>query len=213
MPRWLALLICPFASGCLAFGYPNVTATAPAVIDSTDVRAFRVTSESTFGGAIIAGWIQLGKDIEEIPVTSSVPSQSDASWCYWCMMFPFGRSHHREVKLLLYRPGYETVELPAEPWWRFAAHRVPAPVVWKRAVSLAAQAGALAAFDAVGHHSFTGLSSVGVLRFLAGEYERLVQAATDAADAKLCDELTGWLTDLRERIASLENAKAEPLAK
>jgi hypothetical protein len=211
--RWLAFLFCPFASGCLAFGYPNVTATAPATVDTSEVRAFRVTSETTFGGAIIAGYIQLAHDIEEIPITPVIASQSDASFCYWTLVFPFGSSHHRQVGVVLYRPGYETVELPGRPWWQFPQHATPARVVWKEAPDLAAQAKALEPLLSA-WHSFSSVSNLSVLRFLAGEYERLVQRATTGdATAVLREELAHRLTEVRERIAAVEKRQAERAAK
>jgi len=143
--RWRpAFLVLPFVSGCLAFGYPTLWETPALSVPDEDVRAFRVESQYTRGGCLIAGWINCWHHVEEIPVVAArVGAQNDAYFSYYYLLFPFTGNTSRSMRVLLYRPGHETVEIPERPWWRFPGLARPEPVVWKEAPDLAAQEKAL----------------------------------------------------------------------
>jgi hypothetical protein len=144
MTRGLALLICPFLSGCLGYGYPSFCQTPGAAIDDPGVRAFRVTNECKRRGCIIAGSVMFAHQVEPIGIVDSrVEAQTNNSFVSYYLLFPFEGHSSRTVKVLLYRPGYETVEIPERPWWTFLGKNQPERVVWKEACDLSSQVKAL----------------------------------------------------------------------
>src|SRR5262245_16986403 len=117
MRCWPVLLLCPCLAGCLALGYPTISRTPEVTVPADDVRAFRVSSEMTASGPLATAPIQLSSSVEEIPVVdATVEPQRDASFSYYYLVFPYSGYRSRTVEVLLYRPGYETVEVPARPW-------------------------------------------------------------------------------------------------
>jgi hypothetical protein len=141
----LLVLVCPLLSGCLAFGYPSVTRTPAIAVDAPDVKAFRVVAHHGFFGCVIAGAIIMYDEADEIPVTKSrVEPQKDTHFSYSWMIFPvWADSRFQDLKVMLYRPGYEIVEIPAKSWWRSLGDSQPEPVTWKAAPDLASQKSAL----------------------------------------------------------------------
>jgi hypothetical protein len=206
MKHLFALLLCPLSSGCLAFGFPSVTATPAVAVDAADVRAFRVTYDSLSGGALIAGWVQIGDQIEEIPVHEMrVESQADASFCYLYMLPPFAGGHGRSVRVLLYRPGYETVEVPPRPWWQFPSAAAPERVTWKEAVDLAAEVRAVDELVEKGRLRWP-CSNAAVLGFVAQEYERLGQTAV-TADPAIRKHVDDKLAEVSQRLEQIQKVE------
>src|SRR5262249_12000959 len=115
MRAWLPLLCCPLLSGCFGFAYPSVSETPAVAVIEPDVRAFRVVSECTVSGPCITGPIQFSRQVEEVPgAWPVVQSQQDAYLAYHYLLFPvLNGSRSRSLQVLLYRPGYETIEIPA----------------------------------------------------------------------------------------------------
>jgi hypothetical protein len=145
MRTWSVCLIFPFLSGCLALGYPSVTRTPPVAVDAPDVHAFLVTTDSDSGGGVISGWLQHGRGVRELPVAeATVKPQWDTHFSYYYLFFPFSGSSSRNREVLLYRPGYELVDLPSQAWWECLGSGKPVRVTWKPARDVKAQEKALA---------------------------------------------------------------------
>ncbi len=141
MRTGVPLLICPFLAGCLAFGYPAISATPEIALPDTDVHAFRVCSEVTMSGPWMTGPIAFGSSVDDIPVVeATVSPQRDAYFAYYYLLLPIASgSHTRDLEVLLYRPGYETVAIPARPWWQAPGSQRLEKIAWKEAPDLLAQ--------------------------------------------------------------------------
>jgi hypothetical protein len=183
----MPLLCCPFLAGCFGFAYPSITETPSVTIAERDVRAFRKTSGRTFYGALIAGAIDIYDDVEEIPlIEATVAPQTQTYFAYDYVLFPFGGSEWRSLRVVLYRPGYEAVELPARAWLRSIGRKQLEQVQWKPAIDLDAQTRAI---DAVVLRSWNWYVGNGkVLQFAAQEYARLAESplagAPEAKEAR-----------------------------
>jgi hypothetical protein len=94
------------------------------------------------------------------------------------------------MHVLLYRPGFETVDIPARAWWQSLGWSQPQPVAWKEAPDLPAQEEAL---NNVVQPRFDPprKGSKAVLQFAAQEYARL-------ADSPFALALS--MSDTRERL-------------
>src|SRR5262245_12831263 len=139
-----AFLVLPFVSGCLAFGYPSLSETPTLSVPEEDVRAIRVDTQLRRGGCVITGSIEFCHSVEEIPVAAAeVGAQTDAYFSYYSPLFLSTGTTSRSMRVLLYRPGFETVTIPERPWWRFPGLTRPEAVAWKEAPDLAAQEKAL----------------------------------------------------------------------
>jgi hypothetical protein len=180
MRVFVAYVTCFFFSGCLGFGYPDLSRTPAVTVDSNEVHAFRVLSQATAIGPIITSPVWLRGSVEEIPVMSGmVGPQGDADFAYYFVLFPLLEAgHSRTLEVLLYRPGYETVVIPAHSWWLTLGREAPEKVAWKEAPDLLAQKEALDRI--VEGWSLRSLNK-GVLEFLAQEYERLANSELAAA--------------------------------
>jgi hypothetical protein len=207
MRCWLGWLVCLFASGCLAFGYPSVSRTPAVAVDEPDVHAFRITSGRGFYGCLIAGCIQLDHEIETLPVVgATVKPQADCHFAYTCLLFLYAASYGREVKVVLYRPGYEAVEIPSRARWRWLDGR-PVHVAWKEAPDLASQEKALAAV--IGENvEVYGKMSPEVLRFAAQEHARLAHSPLAAGP-----EMRAKREKLRAAARHFEELAGEPAGK
>ena len=146
-----------------------------AIAASADgVRAFRVDSEVTTSGPLMTGPIRLEGSVEEISVVNAtVGPQRDAYFAYYYLAFPFNGSRSRALEVLLYRPGYQIVSIPARSWWRAMDGGRPEGVTWKEAPDLLTQKGAV---DRVASGRQRMSASKGVLQFVAGEYARLADS-------------------------------------
>lgn len=166
------LLITPFLAGCFGYLYPEFTTTPSVAVSADGVRAFRVNSEVIMSGPWMTGPIQCEGSVEEISVTNAtVVPQRDAYLAYYYFAFPFNGSRTRTVEVLLYRPGYQIVRIPARPWWQATEGDRPEGVKWKEAPDLLSQKEAVDAL--VG----TRLSASNeVSRFVAQEYTRLANS-------------------------------------
>ncbi|HZT83082.1 MAG TPA: hypothetical protein VFA26_22835 [Gemmataceae bacterium] len=173
MRLWPAFLTCPLLAGCLGFGYPDLSRTPPVAVPTDGVRAFRVVSAMTMSGPIMTGPIQCNGWVEEIPIVNgTVRPQHDACFSYYYLIFPFNGSRSRGLKVVLYRPGYEIVEVPARPWWQQPGG-VTEKVAWKEAPDLPAQK---AAVDRIIAGFQLAVPSKEVLQFAAQEYARLADS-------------------------------------
>jgi hypothetical protein len=170
MRTWSVWLIFPFLSGCLALGYPSITRTPPVAVDAPDVHAFLVTEKSDSGGGVITGWLQHGREVRELPVAeATVKPQWDTHFSYYYLLFPYSGSSARNQEVLLYRPGYEPVELSSQAWWECLGSGQPVRVTWKRARDAQAQEKALARLAGAGGTSLDARSR----EFVVAEYGRL----------------------------------------
>jgi hypothetical protein len=192
MRFWPVFLTCPFLAGCVGFGYPDISRTPAVAVPTTEVRAFRVISDFTLSGPVITGPIHFINSVEEIPVVNgTVGPQRDAYFAYYYLVFPLGGYRSRTLEVLLYRPGYETVEIPARRWWQSGSSNVPEKVAWKEAQDLLAQK---AAVDRIASREHFSVPSKDVLRFAAREYARLADSPMAAAPA---------MSDTREELQRL----------
>jgi hypothetical protein len=175
MRWWLPLLVCPALSGCFGFAYPSFSETPAVNVKEGDVRAFRVLSEWTLSGPCITGPGGVWHSIEEIPVIKkTVERQQDSYLAYYYMIFPvLNGSRSRTLTVLLYRPGYETVEIPSRSLLGAFGETKRAPVVWKEAVGLEAQEKAVERIIGPFPGSWLGQEA---LRFAAQEYARLADS-------------------------------------
>jgi hypothetical protein len=180
MRAWPIWLLCPFFAGCLALGYPSVSRTPPVSVNESDARAFLVTADSESGGGVITGWIKYGRSVRELPVAkATIEPQWDTHFDYYYLLFPFAGSSQRSRTVLLYRPGYELVELSARGWWECLDSGQPVRVRWKEAPTLVAQEKALSRI--VGEHQTTTLDA-STAQFAEREYARLVQTQSDSPE-------------------------------
>ena len=175
MRAWLPLLLCPVVSGCFGFAYPSFSETPAVNVKEDNVRAFRVLSERTLSGPFMTGPVVIWQSVQEIPVLkATVERQQDSYLAYYYMIFPvLNGSRSRTLKVLLYRPGYETVEIPPRSLLQAFGETKRAPVVWKEAVGLEAQEQALE--RVISQNPGLGLNQEG-LQFAAQEYARLADS-------------------------------------
>lgn len=170
---WI-FLVFPFTSGCLGWAYPVCRQTPPIPVQENDVRAFRKTTEDGFYGCLIAGCVTMGRNLNEIAIIDgAVPSQSDSHLCYHYLAFPFAGSHFKSLATVLYRPGYEVVEIPGRPWW--LAWKKAQPIKWKVAPDLPSQEKILDTLSEGNSFLFTADDKT--LDFFVNEYLRLAQEA------------------------------------
>jgi hypothetical protein len=201
MRSWLAFLLCPILSGCFAFGYPSVSQTPTLVVPGTDVHAFRFTSDWGFSGPWITGPMTVSQAVEEIPVVEGrIDPQRNAYFAYGYTLFPIlSGSHSRHVTVLLYRPGYETVEVPTRSWWRSVGGDQAERVVWKEASDLAAQEKAIERIA----DPFRPYPGEATCHFIAQEYTRLARGPFATA-AETRERLVKTAATWEERAAGRE---------
>jgi len=165
------LLVLPFLQGCLALGYPSMTYTPEVSLPEPEVHAFKSTWGK--GGIWIAmtGGYWLESSIEELPIHDGhLASQGQSYFAYFVGGFPVSFSEARFWSLLLYRPGYEIIEVPSR--WR-GRELFESPIdklAWKPAPDLDSQVKALEKLCPE-----FGLPKPGdnVRQFVAQEYRRL----------------------------------------
>jgi hypothetical protein len=209
--RWLALLVFPCFSGCLAVGYPATCQTpAIAVGSATDVRAFRVLSDLRQSGSW-SGPPSITGRVEEIPIVdATVPEQKDSYFAYSYRLFPIAEGcHDRSVRVLLYRPGYDTVEVD-ERGWSLTGTSQPVSVVWREARDLATQEKALERVVARKPISWSVFDPA-VLRFVAQEYTRLANGPLAAGPEmqKARERLLARAQECEKAAGQAEKARAD----
>ncbi len=171
MARIGYLLFLPFLPGCVAFGYPSVTYTPKLNIAEPDVRVFKSTTSTGGMNIVMTGGGWRGGRIEEIPIDhGSVETQSDAYFAYLVGGFPVCFSEFRHFAILLYRPGYEIIEIPSQWWGLMLLHGECARFDWKPAASTQVQVETL---EKLCPPNDSNLPTESVRRFVAGEYERI----------------------------------------
>jgi hypothetical protein len=198
--RQFPFLTCLLLASCLGFGFPSISETPTVAVPTNEVRAFRVVSEDWMSGPWMTGPITILDSVEEIPVKNCVVApQHNAYFAYYYLVFPvLNGSHSRTIKVLLYRPGYELVEIPARPWWNAYGSDVPEKIVWKEAPDLQTQK---AAVDRIALSLRGKTANKDVLRFAAREYGRLAEcpAAALPGSKTLRNELQGLAHEYEQR--------------
>jgi len=170
------LILLPFLSGCFGYVYPSVCRTPPLSVPEENVRAFRVVSEMEASGPIMTGPIMFADDVVEIPVVSArVESQKESYFAYYYLLFPFTGDREKSMSVLLYRPGFQTVEIPEQPWWQFPERGEPEKVWWVEAMTLEDQEEALK--KVVGHDLSPKRRNRKMLELALQEYTRLAKMA------------------------------------
>ncbi len=178
MRSWQVLLFLPFSSGCLGYIYPSFCRTPRVEVREGDIRAFRVVSSWSGSTAAFTGMLIPGRHVEEIPIIDArVEPQQNAYFGYYWLIFPFTGEESQSMSVLLYRAGFQTVEVPELPWWECVASSHSERVMWTEAPDLAAQEKALKkivafVFDDLGIR----LLDRKMLEFAAGEYARLARS-------------------------------------
>jgi hypothetical protein len=203
MRFWWLALPCPLLAGCLGFAYPDISQTPKVAVSAEGVHAFRVNSEITMSGPWMTGPVECSVSVAEISVVkAAVVPQRDAYLAYYYLLFPFNGSRSRTLEVLLYRPGYQVVAIPARPWWQGAGSDRPEEVAWKEAPDLPAR---MEAVDQIAAGGTRGTASKDVLHFVAGEYRRLAdsQAAGSAEMAAQREKLLS----LARKYESLADAR------
>jgi hypothetical protein len=181
MRNALLIAVCPFLSGCIAFAYPSVRQTPEIVVPEPDVRAFRYTSDFGFFGAIIAGAVQVGDKVEEVPITNATIDAHRDNYCRYCFMaYPIFATHHtRNETIRLYRRGYEVAEIESRHWLLESFRTQPIAVTWRKAETLEAQEKAIDDLTP-GFGGWTPSFAV----FLAEEYSHLSESPLADAQAQ-----------------------------
>jgi hypothetical protein len=128
----------------------------------------------------MTGPIEVADRVEEIPVNNgTVSAQRDACFAYSYLIFPvLNGSHFRTIDVLLYRRGYELIEIPARPWWSASGSGVAEKVAWKEAHDLLTQK---AAVDRIAFRFGRQPYDKDVLRFAAREYACLADSPMAAS--------------------------------
>ena len=138
------LLVCPLLSGCFAFAYPSIDRVPAVAVEDSDVKAFRVTEDtSTFGLIAVEEGPQI---IEEIKIVNGeIPAKTSGYCAYGFLAFPIGgyNAHHESIRL--YKRGYETVTITSNPWLFTCWNSKPEKIEWKEARTLDERARAIAA--------------------------------------------------------------------
>lgn len=176
----ILMLVCPLLAGCLAYGYPDISRTPAINIDSPDVRAFRITDETKMSGPVMTGPVRFERTAEEIPIVKAqVGSQHEAYLTYYYLAFPFDGSRIRNLKVLLYRSGYQVAEIRAHGLLEISKGEKPVQVVWQEATGLRAQ---MAALEHLVTNDPGHVAGKGLLEFAAAEYTRLANSSMAAAE-------------------------------
>ena len=127
------LLVCPLLSGCFAIGYPEMHCTPEVAISADHVQAFRIANEYEHTRMLLYG-NYVHSTVQEVPIVAGkVEPQQDAQFSYIWSLFPLAAvqtTHDFEV--LLYRPGYEFVDIPSSPWWWPLGYCQTRSVDWRK---------------------------------------------------------------------------------
>lgn len=187
MPRFALLVLLPLLQGCIAFGYPSVTYTPEVTCLDEDVHAFKRSWGRDGTCMIMTGGEWIADNIEELPVDDGhLAGQRFAYFPYVIGGIPVSFSDSRSWSIILYRPGFEVVELPSRWWLKRPFESTLEKIDWKPALDLAAQINAIEQICSDPHRSIRHCSEH-VRQFAAREYERLAASslATPAERASL----------------------------
>ena len=175
-------LLLPFLSGCLAYGYLSICRTPAVSVPEDNVRAFRVDWDEEHSGYAL-NCPNCRYEVSEIEVLAgSVSAQNDAYFCYGSLFYPgFIWARTRDMSLLLYRPGFETVELAEQPLLKLVWPNLAEKVAWKEAPTLMAQEESLKRVLTPSSHVNGVISEISLdrnsLQFAAREYARLAASS------------------------------------
>jgi hypothetical protein len=165
------LMVCPLFAGCVAFGYPSLTYTPGVSALDSEVHAFKSTFECGGRSYIMTGGETISLTKEEIPIHGGrLEPQEKSYFAYFVGGIPVAYSRQCSWSVLLYRPGFEVIEIPSHWWGRRLAEPELEKLNWKPASDLDAQVHALEMI--CGSLRLASLSA-DVRQFAASEYERL----------------------------------------
>jgi hypothetical protein len=181
MPRWSILLLFPFLPGCLAYAYPSVTSTPQVTGLPGDVHAFKESWGMGGMSMIMTGGESFSRALEELPIQHGcLEPQHDAYCAYFVGGFPVGCFESRNWRVLLYRPGYEPVELDSRWWGQALVAPESQTVTWKCVEGVSSNVKVL---DELYLKCLWPGTSERVRQFVAQEFERLANAkVTMSAD-------------------------------
>jgi hypothetical protein len=180
MARVTLFLVIPFLPGCLAYGYPLLTYT-PAVSNlPLEIRAFKASCEMAGTSIVMTGGERVACKLEEIPVTHGhLDAQHEAHFDYSVGGFPVRFFESHEWRIILYRPGYEIIEIPN----RWSGGKLIQPALaeleWKPAPNFDSQLKALEALYL--HHPWGPLDEP-LRQFFIQEFERLAASSLVASE-------------------------------
>src|SRR5262245_42928426 len=208
----------PLCAGCLgAYAYPTAAVVPPVGLEKSTadtVHAFRVEILDTSGSIEFSGSDEYV--FREVPVDSRgrLPAQGMVGFGrgWWALLISLNYTQrvHPTLRVRLYRPGYETVEL--KPWQR------PGQIKWKPATTPEAREPAVDDLIATretneyykiapeawknerADYALAAPTKDGqraALLFVAGEYERLVSDASARGDKHSAERLIEKARQLR----------------
>lgn len=197
LPLFLAVF--PFLPGCLIvpYGYPVVGQTRPIFLDEhgPEISAFRVEIDEELRHTIERFdrkvWARLSPLETYHQRFVSGQTRCGLNWgAYACLLGldPFLDQEKHSLRVRLYRPGYQTVEIL--PWDL-------KPVTWKEAATLEEQEEAIAKlleFEAMPDDE-RAMQHRRVLLFAAQEYERLGRMPCDDDTRQRLDSKAQKLRD------------------
>ncbi len=173
MPRFCFLLLFPLLPGCLAFGYPSATYTPQIPSLPPDVHAFKSTFSTSGMSIIMPGGKSISASIERIPIEDGrLDSLQHTYFAYFLGGFPVNFSEHHDWRLLLYRPGYEIIEIPSRWCGRKLFESQIDQLAWKPATDIDSQ---LATLKLLCPERGVTTPSAEVRQFVEQERERLTR--------------------------------------
>jgi hypothetical protein len=175
MSRLSFLIIFPFLPGCLAFGYPSATFTPVVESLPADVRAFKSTFALSGMSVVMTGGERFSLAVEEIPIKDGrLDCLQHAYFDYFVGGIPVSFFEHHAWKIILYRPGYDVIEVPSRWCGRKLLQARIDSLTWKPAQDIEAQWAALQ--EVCPEHSLD-LVSPEVRNFVEQERARLTGLA------------------------------------
>jgi hypothetical protein len=183
MPRLFFFLIFPFLPGCLAFGYPSTTYTPTVASLPSDVHVFKSTFSTGGKSIIMTGGERVSWTIEEIPISDGqLDSLHHAYFAYFIGGFPVSYSEHQDWKLMLYRPGFEIIEVPSRWFGRSLVGPTLDKLDWIPAKDIGSQ---LAILKTICPDNLYSTASPEVRQIVDQERERLgAHAAPNLTDSR-----------------------------
>jgi hypothetical protein len=216
-PAAAFLFVCPVCAGCFGgYAYPTAAYVPRASLEkpaADAVHVFRVDILDASGSIEFAGADEYR--FRELPVSEagSVPAQTKVGvggrWWTLFGALNYTQRLHPTIRVRIYRPGYETVDL--KPWTR-------AKIVWRPAATPVAREAAvddlISTRDTNEYYKIApeawkneradyGLAPPttdaqrAALLFIAGEYDRLVSDAATRGDTRAVERLQEKARQLR----------------
>jgi hypothetical protein len=166
----------------MAFGYPSVTGTPRVANLDEDVRAFKIAFASDGLSIVMTGGERFHCSVDETVVRQGAfDAQRNAYFAYYVGGIPVNFHDVRSWEILLYRPGYDVIEMPSRWWGRTLFEAEIGKLTWNRAPNLDAQEKAI---ERVCPDSQLYNVSAEVRRFASDEYMRLAGSPDLSADQR-----------------------------